>query len=576
MDISSKRETFITRCAAKLARDAGFHPVEMALPRLTPYRTFAEQVLARPLPDGYWQMILLMGCDTPRDLAEAAERVVTFAREHPELTTDIRLRISCVGVGPGGLSRTACRRLLGPVRMHQRHVVVRRFWVALDRRRMFAFYSPWTFAPAFEINPCDPDDNLFVTLLRRDRYLTEDVGPEPTEDFHRLSLARDRTFLSGLLGRKTLVRALIALNVLVWLVLEFSGGSTQPGLLIRAGAKTNGLIQAGQYWRLVTPIFLHFGLAHLVLNLLGLLFLGEVLERIYGTMQFVLLYFVSGIVSVVASVFFGGELMVGASGAIFGLAGALVVYGWRYRSRIPRRYGAMFGSGLLPLIGLNILLGAVMKGIDNSAHVGGLIAGTIVTLTLTPLADQTVTPSWTSPRRLVTLVVLGVVLGAVVVAGTSYVQFDAYGTDARWTVRREVPGGLTVRVPGSWVPVPRTDAEVVFQSVCYEGRLEARAIPLPELPHQTFLDEMARIRRSGFQVVGDTGLLTASLLNDLVARGRVQALMQDTRARQRQQVFILLPGKLISIGVEVPQKAAARFAPVLDRILAPLPEPQEP
>ena len=577
MDISSKREAFIARCVAKLARAAGFHPVELSFPELTPYRELAEHVVVRQLPDGYWQMILLLGCDFPHELAERARDVVNFAETHPELTSTIHLRISCVGIGPGELSRSACRRLLEPVRMQERHVVVRRFWLSLDRRRMFAFYSPWTFAPGFEINPCDPDDNLFVLLVRKDRYLKTEPEPTPTEDFHRLSLAKDRTFLSGLLGRKVLVRTLFVLNVLVWLGLEFSGGSTQPVQLIRAGAKSAGLIRAGQYWRLVTPIFLHFGLFHLVINVLGLLFLGEVLERIYGTMQFALVYFVSGIVSVVTSFLFGQELMVGASGAIFGLAGALVVYGFRYRRRIPRRYGAMFGGGLLPLIALNILFGVFIKGIDNSAHVGGLIAGTTVALLLKPLADEITPPSWTSLRRLVTLLVLGIVLGSLLVAGVSFVRYhDIFKTDARWMVRHETPGGLAVFVPGSWFKTVPTGNQQAFQSVCYPARLDVRALDARQFPTQVFFAEVRRLNRAGFFFADQTGEVVAWHHNELRSRGRVQARMIGRKSTQREQVFLLVGDNLLSVGVELLEKDAARFAPVLDRMLATLPEPARP
>lgn len=583
MDVSSKRDAFVARCVSELARSAGFHPVELVFPGLTPYGRLSEHVLARQLPDGHLQMVIPVGCDSTDELATAAERVIDFAEEHPGLTSGIRLRISCVGIGPGGLSRRERQRLLKPVRMQQGHVVVRRFWLALDRRRMEACRSPWGFAPGFEINPCDPDDNVFVSLVRKDRYLTEAAPPAPTELEHRASLAKERSFLSGLAGRRVLVRTLFVVNILVWLGLELTGGSTQPLRLLRAGAKVTGLIEAGQYWRLVTPIFLHMGLLHLVLNALGLLFLGEVLERIYGTMQFALLYLVSGIASVVASFIFGYEMMVGASGAIFGLAGALVVYGYRYRSRIPKWYGAMFGGGLLPLIGFNIAFGLVVRGIDNSAHVGGLIAGGLVTLLLKPLADEVTTPSWTSVRRLATLVVLGVVLGSLVAAGVFFARFQSiYDIDSRWMVSRSVPGDISLLVPGSWMETERSEETVTYRSVCYDGRLEARALDALRDPAAAFTREINRLGRSGFGIVGFSEPMLAALMNDLYSHGRVQVLMQGTHGRQRQQVFILLgkkgqapsPGEiiLVSIGVEISEKNAPRFDPVQHRILVTLPQ----
>lgn len=522
-------------------------------------------------------MIVLFGCEGPGELAEAAQGVIEFAAEHPELTADIRLRISCVGIGLGGLSRSQRRRLLAEHRMQHDHVVVRRFWVSLDKRRMYASRSPWSFAPGFELNPCDPDENVFVTLIRRDRYLSEEARPAPTDDFHRTSITRERTFLSGLVGRRVLVRTLIVVNVLIWLALELCGGSTDPALLVRAGAKVNGLIGAGQLWRFVTPIFLHFGFLHLVLNSAGLLFLGEVLERIYGTSQFALLYFVAGIVSVIVSFHFGHEVMVGASGAIFGLAGALVVYGYRYRSRIPRRYGAMFGGAMLPLIAVNIAFGILVRGIDNSAHLGGLAAGVLAALLLRPLADEVTPTSWTSPGRLLSLLVTGLVLGSLLTGGVFFLRHKSiYDIDRLWMTSQDVPGDLSVGVPRTWVRTGRTPDRATFQSVCYKARLEVLALDASKGPSSSFLNELRRLQTGGFRIVGPGPWITVSLMGELFSRGRVQVLMEGAKGRQRQQVFLLSGKALISVGVELTPKSehdAARFATVRDRMLAALPEP---
>jgi len=578
MDLSGRRETYIRRCLSRLSTSAGFHPVALVLPELASYGELAPHVLLRQLEHGYWQMILLFACDSPQELAGAAKRTTEFAAAHPELTADIRLRISCVGIGPGGLSRSARRTLLAPVRIQQDHVVVRRFWLSLDHRRMTAFHSPWGFAPSFELNPCDPDSNLFVQLIRADRYLREPAEPLPSEDFHRVSLAKESAFLSGLTGRRVLVRTILLVNVLVWLVLELTGGSMSAEQLIRAGAKSDGLIRAGQTWRLVTPIFLHYGAWHLVLNGVGLLIFGELLERIYGSVQFATIYFVAGVVSVVTSFLFGRELMVGASGAIFGLAGALVVYGYRYRARIPRRYGAMFGGGLLPLIGINIAFGVLVPRIDNSAHLGGLAAGAVVALFLRPLADEVTPPSWFSPRRGSALVVLGVVVGSLLLAGGYFVRYPSiFDTDERWMVTEKIPGGLEVLVPASWVIRGRTESSANFQSVCYEGRLEARTLDVSKGLPPVFFAELTRIERAGFRLVGPS-TMAALLLNDLYMRGRVEVRMQGSArlktaaGMQRLQVFLLPKKSLVSIGLEIPEKDAGRFTPIQDRILSLLPE----
>jgi membrane associated rhomboid family serine protease len=440
---------------------------------------------------------------------------------------------------------------------------------------MHAFHSPWSLAPGFEINPCDPDENLLVELVRRDRYLKKAAGHAPTDEEHLASLTKERAFLAGLSGRRVLVRTILAVNVLVWLALELTGGSMSAAQLLRAGAKSNGLILAGQYWRFVTPIFLHVGLAHLVINSAGLLFLGDVLERIYGSMQLALVYFVAGVASVVASFYLGQEMMAGASGAIFGLAGALVVYGFRYRRRVPARFGAMFGGGLLPLIGLNIGFGLFVKGIDNWAHLGGLVAGTAVTLFLRPLADEVTPTTWLRVRRVAALAMLGVVVGAAALAAHNFVRYGSiYDTDIRWVAKKEIPGGLEIRLPASWAEVKRDNETAVFRATGYEAWLEARAVDVSKDTNRAVLAEFAGLQREGFPLPGPWPYSGMALLNELCARGRAETTLTGPKRAQRRQTFLLVGNTLVSLGVVTPEKTPVRFAPVLDRIFDSLPEPE--
>ncbi|HUU44055.1 MAG TPA: rhomboid family intramembrane serine protease [Planctomycetota bacterium] len=571
MDDADRRRIYINRVVDRLAGTLGFHPVAVAAPELAPFDDLAPHVLVRRHPDGYRQMIIPVACDSPDEVETHRQRIVDCAAGHPELARETRLRVFCVGVGTDAMSRPRRRRLLKPVRMLDDTVVVRTFWLSLDRRRLFACYSPWGFAPGFEINPCDPDDNVFVALARKDRYLTEPPASGLNEEFHRRAIARERTFLSGLGRHSPLVWTLLAVNVLAWLVLEFTGGSQNPAQLIRAGAKSDGLIRAGQTWRLVTPIFLHYGLFHLVLNSVALIVLGEVIERLYGTRQFALLYFVSGIVSVVASYFFGGELMVGASGAIFALAGALIVYGWRYRRRIPVRYRAMFGGGLVPLVIINVLFGIFIPGIDNSAHVGGLLTGLLLALALRPLSDEVTGPSRFAVRHLLALTVTGLAAGALLVGGVYFVQYPSiYRTDARWMTSVEIPGALTLNVPASWPLDRRGPDYAAWRSPCYPGRVDARALVTRDTPADALAAEFVRFAKMGF-VADPPGL--AFHYTGLVTGGRYEVRLTRRDGMERTQVFLWLRKShvLVSVGVEIPEALKLAFVDVQERILAPLP-----
>lgn len=149
-------------------------------------------------------------------------------------------------------------------------------------------------------------------------------------------------------------------------------------VLIAYGAKDNALILQGQYWRFITPIFLHANLLHLSMNILNLLVLGVFLERLLGHTRFLLVYFVSGVVSIIASFHFAPqELSVGASGAIFGLVGAYSLFILSHR-RALRRGGLVAIPWLILVIGVNLSIGLFVQNVDNFAHIGGLLAGCLL------------------------------------------------------------------------------------------------------------------------------------------------------------------------------------------------------
>jgi membrane associated rhomboid family serine protease len=156
-------------------------------------------------------------------------------------------------------------------------------------------------------------------------------------------------------------------------------------VLITYGAKDNDLIIAGQYWRFITPIFLHVNLLHIGLNMLNLAVLGVFLERIVGHLRFFLIYVVAGVVSIIASFYFAPqEISVGASGAIFGLVGAYSIFVLVHRHALPRK-GTPALLWLIFIIGINLSVGLFFSTVDNYAHVGGLLSGCLLGWEFTPL-----------------------------------------------------------------------------------------------------------------------------------------------------------------------------------------------
>jgi membrane associated rhomboid family serine protease len=210
-------------------------------------------------------------------------------------------------------------------------------------------------------------------------------------------------FLRAVISRPaTFTFAFIIANVFLYLLMWLSGGATD-NILLAYGAKRNDLIQAGEWWRFVTPIFLHvhlpgLGPMHLIANMYGLFMLGPFVEKLYGSARFVVFWVLTGIAGVVASYLTVrpelahgavGQFLfksfdtpsAGASGALFGLIGVLFVFGLKYRHELPEGLKRAFGTGMLPTILINLFIGYVARGfIDNAAHLGGLVSGMTLAL----------------------------------------------------------------------------------------------------------------------------------------------------------------------------------------------------
>lgn len=176
-------------------------------------------------------------------------------------------------------------------------------------------------------------------------------------------------------GKPFFTYMFIFIQVAMFLVLELQGGSTNNSTLIKYGAKFNPLILEGEWWRFFTPIILHIGILHLLMNTLALYYLGSAVERIYGKFRFLFIYIIAGFSGSLASFIFSPSISAGASGAIFGCFGALLYFGVIY----PRLFFRTIGFNILIILGINLVFGFSMPGIDNAGHIGGLIGGFLAT-----------------------------------------------------------------------------------------------------------------------------------------------------------------------------------------------------
>lgn len=165
-------------------------------------------------------------------------------------------------------------------------------------------------------------------------------------------------------------------------VLTGSGEISAP--LARAGALIRPAILAGEWWRAVAAMFLHAGWIHLISNMYGLLILGRFVEDLVGGLRFVIIYFIAGLFGSLASTFFGKGLSVGASGAILGLLGALIVLVILRRASLAERWRRILLWNLALITVVQIGIGFFTGVIDNAAHIGGLLGGAAATLLFAP------------------------------------------------------------------------------------------------------------------------------------------------------------------------------------------------
>lgn len=238
----------------------------------------------------------------------------------------------------------------------------------------------------------------------------------------------EHRFFTDLAVRATPVTtAILVINILIYLIMAaVTGGSilqsllymNDIGVLVAFGAKTNELLRQGEWFRLITPIFLHGGLLHLASNSYAIYAIGPLVEKLYGSARYLLLYLLAGVGGVIGSFIGsrGGSQTVpgvGASGAIFGLFGALLVVGYKYRNELPPRFRQSIKSGILPVIVINLFIGFSIPFIDNAAHIGGLVTGALLAFAIPYIAPG---------QARVTTAGKAIIGGCILLVGASFVQ----------------------------------------------------------------------------------------------------------------------------------------------------------
>jgi membrane associated rhomboid family serine protease len=260
---------------------------------------------------------------------------------------------------------------------------------------------------------------------------------------------------------------LIFANVLVYVVVAVVLGSTQDlSIIRRAGGNVPALSLAGEPWRLLASTFLHIGILHLALNMYGLWVLGRVVEQIFGPRRFFVVYLLAGLGGALTSAIYAhAGVSAGASGAVMGILGAAVAEFYLRKRAYPELWRREVLSNLLFIIAANVLIASAVPGIDQAAHLGGMITGAVAGATFAPRGGFGKTAV---ARRLASALAF---VGLVLVGGTAL----AVVTTAPDKTAERL-GWTTVTYEGWRVDMPRTWREEVTVAVAGSDAVDERSL----------------------------------------------------------------------------------------------------
>ena len=199
--------------------------------------------------------------------------------------------------------------------------------------------------------------------------------------------------LDQLSPRAPITPILVVLNVLVFIGMLLAGAGLvdiNPVVAVQWGSNFGPLTTGGEWWRLLSSTFIHFGVLHLAFNMLALYQTGPMVERMYGSVHFLVLYVIAGLVGSATSLLWNPLVhSAGASGAIFGVFGGMLAFMVKPGNAVPPAIVSAHRNSTLVFIAFNLFYGFASTGIDNAAHIGGLLSGFLAGLLLArPLSRE--------------------------------------------------------------------------------------------------------------------------------------------------------------------------------------------
>ncbi len=209
-----------------------------------------------------------------------------------------------------------------------------------------------------------------IELMAR---ITNDINKKNVDKGARVAKIFDKK-------KPIITYGIMSICIIVFALMYILGNGSLDNLtLLQFGANLDILTKNGEYFRLITCAFLHIGVVHLIFNMYALYIIGPQVESFFGKIKFLSIYLISAVSASILSLAFNtNTISAGASGAIFGLLGALLYFGYHYRVYL----GNVIRSQIIPIIVINLIFGFTMTGIDNAAHIGGLIGGVLASMAL--------------------------------------------------------------------------------------------------------------------------------------------------------------------------------------------------
>lgn len=199
-----------------------------------------------------------------------------------------------------------------------------------------------------------------------------------TEDVNRKTEKKNKVYEDVFKPKRMIVTPIIMMAcILYYIYISFkTNGNLSAVNLLYYGANYRPAVQAGEWYRLFSSMFIHVGVLHLMLNMYALYIIGGQMESYLGKIRYIIVYILSGLVGNLFSLIFTNSVTVGASGAIFGLLGSLLYFGYHYRLIL----GNSLRHEVIPVILANLLIGLMIPGVDIWAHIGGLVGGVFATM----------------------------------------------------------------------------------------------------------------------------------------------------------------------------------------------------